>query len=891
VSISTVAPVANSGAAALTDVGIGSGLNVDAIVSQLMTVESQPLTQLQGQITSYNATLSAYGIVTSALSTFQTAVQALNAPTAFNADSVTAGNSSILSGTATTSAVNGNYNVDVTQLAQAQSLTAAGQASTSTAIGDGTISFQFGTISAPSTVVGTALDSSVATSGIAAGSLTINGTTIPTDATTTSAAALASQINAAGITGVTATADASSGALSFSQVSVGAGDSYNLTVGGVTVENITGASPPTTLTAAQLDSTLSSTGAGSVGAQLAAAGISFTGSAAAGTLQFTTSNGSALTASQTLTNTSGNSSGGLTGGGLDNAGTTQTYNVNNIALASSSPITIGGSDPSLAGFTAGTTAPVLTNGTYSGAAFTQDSSIAGGSVVINSSNNSLQGIASAINAANVGVTASVINDGSGTPYRLTLTSTATGATSSMKISVSDDPNGDDDSALSSLLSYNPTGTQNLTQSVAAQNTNLTVNGIPITSASTNISGAIQGVTLNVSSTGTTSVAVAQNTSSEATAVSSFVSAYNALNTTLGQATAYNASTQVAGPLLGDQGVDTVEAQLRQVLGSPIAGISQNLNSLAQLGITFQSDGSMALNNSTLQSALSSNANGVAALFSSVGTASDSLVSYNTATSATQPGSYAVNISQLATQGTLTGSAAPGLTITKGSNDNLSVDIDGINATVTLAAGTYTATSLAATLQTAINGNSAVTNAGSSVNVSVNSSGALSITSNRYGSASLVTLTGDAATSLVGSTPTGVNGLDVEGTIGGNPAVGSGQVLTASAGAPTAGLALTVDGGTVGARGTVAYSQGYATQLNNLLTSFAGTSGPITTEATSLNNSVTNVDKQITALNATLAAQQANYMSEFEALDTTISSLDATQTFLTQQLASLAANDS
>ena len=305
-SISTVAPVASSGAAALTDAGIGSGLNVDAIVSQLMTVESQPLTQLQNQITSYNATLSAYGVVTSALSTFQTAVQALNTPSAFNADSVTPGNSSVLSGTATTSAVNGNYNVDVTQLAQAQSLTAAGQASTSTAIGAGTISFQFGTISAASTLVGSALNSSVATSGIAAGSLTINGTAISTDSTTTSATALAAQINAAGITGVTATAEASSGALSFSQVSVGAGDTYNLTVGGVSVENITGASPAATLTAAQLDSDLNSTTAGSAGAQLAAAGISFTGSAAAGNLQFTSSSGSPLTASQTLTNTSGN---------------------------------------------------------------------------------------------------------------------------------------------------------------------------------------------------------------------------------------------------------------------------------------------------------------------------------------------------------------------------------------------------------------------------------------------------------------------------------------------------------------------------------------------------------------------------------------------------------
>ncbi len=138
-SISNVAPVANNtGTAALSDAGIGSGLDVNSIVSKLMQVEAQPLTQLNNQISSYQATLSAYGTVNSSLSTFQNAIQALNAPNAFNTESVTASNSAILSGTATTSATNGSYNVNVTQLAQAQSLTATGQASTSAAIGSGT---------------------------------------------------------------------------------------------------------------------------------------------------------------------------------------------------------------------------------------------------------------------------------------------------------------------------------------------------------------------------------------------------------------------------------------------------------------------------------------------------------------------------------------------------------------------------------------------------------------------------------------------------------------------------------------------------------------------------------------------------------------------------------
>jgi len=880
VSISSVAPSANSsGAAALSDVGIGSGLNVSGIVSKLMQVESQPLTQLNNQISSYQATLSAYGQVTSALNTFQTAVQTLNTAAASTALTVTPSNASILTGSASTTSVAGNYNINVGQLAQAQSLTTNGEASISATIGSGaatTISFQFGTISA--NVLGSTLAASVATGGISAGTLTLNGTAISTSSSTTSAKLLAAQINlATSTTGVTAAAQASStGVLSFGTVTTGSGDAYSLSVGGVTIANV-GAND--SLTPDQLDAALQTTGTGSIGAQLAAAGITFTGTAAVGTLQFSATDGSNLTLSQTLTNSSGNASGGVSG--IDASGTVQTY-LGGVTLTSANPITVGGSSPSSAGLTAGST---LTNGAYSNSSFTQNSSIAGGSITLGAGNSSLQGIAAAVNAANIGVTASIINDGSNTPYRLVFTSTATGAASSMKISVSGD------STISNLLSDDPTGVQNLTQSVNGQNTNLTVNGIAVTSANDTVSGAIQGVTLNVAQTGTTSISVAQNTSSLQSAVSAFVTAYNTLNSTFTAATSYNATTQSAGPLIGDSGVETIQNGIRQLLGGPVSGVSQSLNSLAQLGITFQNDGSLALNTATLQSAITSNASGVGALFGALGNTSDSLTSYKASTSATAAGTYAVNISQLATQGSEVGNAAPGLTITSGSNDEMDLNIDGVTATVTIPAGTYTATTLAAQIQSSINGATAISNAGSSVSVTLNSSGALSIVSQRYGSASLVNLGGDAVSSLLGSTPTLANGVDVEGTIGGNPATGSGQVLTGLAGSPTAGLALTVNGGLVGDRGTITYSQGYANQLNTLMTSYLSSTGPISNESNSLNNNITSINTQISALNITLAAQQANYLAEFTALDTTISSLDATQTFLTQQLASLASSTS
>lgn len=94
----------------------------------------------------------------------------------------------------------------------------------------------------------------------------------------------------------------------------------------------------------------------------------------------------------------------------------------------------------------------------------------------------------------------------------------------------------------------------------------------------------------------------------------------------------------------------------------------------------------------------------------------------------------------------------------------------------------------------------------------------------------------------------------------------------------------VNGGALGARGTVSYSQGYAYQLNAMTTSFLSPTGPIATTTNNLNTLLKQNATQQTALNAQLAVTQARYMAQFTALDSLISSMNATSTYLTQQLA-------
>jgi flagellar hook-associated protein 2 len=252
----------------------------------------------------------------------------------------------------------------------------------------------------------------------------------------------------------------------------------------------------------------------------------------------------------------------------------------------------------------------LANGVYSGASFASGGS-GTTSIVIDGSNNTLEGIRDAINAANMGVSATIVNDGSGTPYRLALTSVDSGVGNSLKITTSGG-----DGAIDSLLAYDPAGAQNLTQTLAAQNAQFTVNGIAITSASNTVGEAIQGVTLTLKSTTATptSLAVARDTAAINTAATGFVEAHNALASQIKSRSAYGTDTTEGGSLAGDGSLRLMQDQLRGIFNTPASG--GTLTALAQVGIAFQKDGSLLLDSSKLESAMATDFSDVTHLFSS-----------------------------------------------------------------------------------------------------------------------------------------------------------------------------------------------------------------------------------------------------------------------------------
>ncbi len=505
-----------------------------------------------------------------------------------------------------------------------------------------------------------------------------------------------------------------------------------------------------------------------------------------------------------------------------------------------------------------------------------------GTQTVTITDGSLTGIRDAINDANMGVSASIIYDG--TNYRLAINSTH-GAASSMEISVSDDDGNDTDAAGLSLLTFNATA-NHMNQTAAGQDAQVTLNGIAISNPTNTLANAVSGLSFDLKSIGSTTVSVQADIAPAQSAISGFVRGYNDLIETMNDMTSYDPKTGRAGPLQGEISLLTVRSQLSQILSAPIEGRADSpYRILADIGIRLESsDGTMSIDQTRLEEALRDNPEAVAELFGAQGTTTDAQIEYDSSTAATLVGSYDINVTQIASQGTIVGSAAANLTITAGSNDTLTTLIDGVAGSVSLTPGTYTADTLAVELQTQINGLGAYADAGIGVTVS-QSGGVLTLTSNRYGSVSAVDITGgNGRTGLFGGSPVVTAGQDVAGSIGSATATGSGQYLTGDGGAT--GLKLKVIGGSTGARGSVTLSRGFAERIDAMLTGLIGTDGTIEDISKGIDKQLDRLADDRDRLIRRRGSLRARLQKQFIALDGLVGQLRATSNNLASQLASI-----
>ncbi|MES2229620.1 MAG: flagellar filament capping protein FliD [Pseudomonadota bacterium] len=281
------------------------------------------------------------------------------------------------------------------------------------------------------------------------------------------------------------------------------------------------------------------------------------------------------------------------------------YAVSVTALASTQS-TVSASGQFTAGTDAvGTGSITISLGTWSAgqAGFTPKTGSTDVVIPVGASENTLAGIRDKINAANAGVSATLVTDANGA--RLALQSSATGASNGFRVSVTDDDGNNTDALGLSRLAFDPpSSTVGTTLTQSAVNTKASINGIAVETTGSTLTNVVDGMTFNLGkvTTAPVTVSVTRNTDSVKSLVTGFVASYNALASFLSSATSYDASTKTAALLQGDATTTGLQNQLRSMVGG--AGkASAVFGTLSDIGLEFQKDGRLKVNDSKLTAAL------------------------------------------------------------------------------------------------------------------------------------------------------------------------------------------------------------------------------------------------------------------------------------------------
>ena len=519
-------------------------------------------------------------------------------------------------------------------------------------------------------------------------------------------------------------------------------------------------------------------------------------------------------------------------------------------------------------------------------------------ITIDSSNNTLDGVASAINeSTDLAASATIIDNGSG--YQLVVTSNAVGADNAIDIAVTDNDGDNTDVSGLSQLSYT-LGAERLTQNQAATDASFNFNGIPITRGSNTVDDLVEGLTITLSGTNAGAparVELSQDVTGIVEKVEDFVEKYNALRTLIVENSQVDPGNPAgAGLLVGDAATRAISTQLRNVLGQTITGLNNDpVRGLSEAGITTDREtGNLLFDENVFKNQLAANPKSVEALFADQGRSTDGQVEFVLAGSDTVPGEYSLNVTQVATRASLAAGGAPAAsTIISSANENdeFTINVDGVaSSTITLDAGTYTQEQLALEIQEKINADPDLIAQEASVTVSVGGGGALEFFSNRFGSKSsieILSVDTNTTADLGFSDVAGIDGLDVAGTINGQVASGDGQILSGAAGSDVEGLLVRVTGGTTGDRGEVSYIEGVGEKTVDLINNFLANDGTITAKNERLNAELDSIAESRAALNERLLTLETRLVRQFTAADILIAQLNSTQDFIKGQLEALA----
>ena len=514
-------------------------------------------------------------------------------------------------------------------------------------------------------------------------------------------------------------------------------------------------------------------------------------------------------------------------------------------------------------------------------------------ITIDSSNNTLKGLRDEINKADMGVKASIVNNGSG--YVLLLTAES-GANNELKISAAEaggTPSDTDDTGLSRLAFNEATelgaGPNRLQKKQAGADATLIVNGLEISRSTNQVDDVVEGLTLDllkespgeiITVTVTDDVAFAKQTTRD------FVDAYNALLEELEPIIGFDSELEDYGSLANDALAKSVVSQMRNLFASSVSGLPSDatFTALANLGIRTELDGTLSINDKDFNKAFDENLEAVQKLLSKNTESSDSGLTVASFGKQTVSGEYNVVITQNPQKGFFTG-AAVGETYpfdTTGKNFGINLKVNGVESDlITIEADkTYaTGEEMAEAIQAAINSDQKLIDGNTSVTVTFDTDHFV-ITSSKYGSTSKVVITSATADTIADlgiAAGTGTLGKDVAGTIDGVAGFGLGQVLRPKLGEPAEGLNIVVNETSTG--GTVNVSRGVAGQLDTLIDTFLENRGLIDNREDVLDREIGSLDSDQERLDRRMTAYEERLMQQFIAMENILNGINNSGSFL------------
>ena len=519
--------------------------------------------------------------------------------------------------------------------------------------------------------------------------------------------------------------------------------------------------------------------------------------------------------------------------------------------------------------------------------FTANAAKAGGTIIIDDSNNSLTGMRDAINNAKLGVNASIVSDGGS--FKLLVTAPS-GESSEIEITATEA------SGSSGLANFNfNETTRNLTQQQGGQDALIRVNGLALTRSTNHLTDVIPGLEFDLSNSSLTEVVnigIAADKSFAEKAIRDFVAAYNTFLSDSDKLIGFDPEKQDYGSLRQDPLAKNLVQQVRNQLSSTVAGLNGVFVSFSSLGIRTElgTKGTLQIDDSTeatsFRSTIDNHFEAVRDIFVPKLSSDNAQITLNKSGANSTPGTYPVVITQQPSKASLTGMPmVSGFPLdTTGKTYTFTAAVDGFVADpITLPSKIYASgAELAADIQTRINSDAKMTAGRTTVSVVFNSiDNKLEFTSNSYGSTSNVSLSElstDMADLGVGALMIRTLGTDVAGTVGGVAAFGYGDVLLPAIGSKAEGLSMRVTPGATS--GNITFSRGFAGSFTSLINNFLKTNGLIKTHEKEITQQVEKVKVAQTALDKRSEAYRARLQAQFSAMESIVRGLKSTGTFLT-----------